>query len=106
MKTKLIRWLIFGVIFSLLPFAFSAFQFFGLPSHPPFQWYLLWPRGELLLVSVGFAADAVGEALAIPDRMEGRKTILIGLCTVVSVCGVFGYGQMQSTTAAYNPILI
>jgi hypothetical protein len=106
MRRKLLQWLLFGVAFAVLPFIFTAIQFFGLPNRPPFAWYVLWPKGELFLVSVGFAADAAGEALSIKDRFPHIKLVLVGLCFFVVSVAAFGYSQLQSPAYSYPPIFI
>lgn len=106
MKRKLLQWLVFGVAFAILPFLFTAIQFFGLPSRPHFAWFVLWPKGELFLVSVGFAADAAGEALSIKDRFPHLKLVLIGLCVFVVSVAAFGYSQLQSPAYLYSPMFI
>ncbi|HEY2588108.1 MAG TPA: hypothetical protein VGI81_20360 [Tepidisphaeraceae bacterium] len=106
MRKKLLQWLFFGVIFSLLPFVFTAVQFYGTPKHPQFAWWVLWPRGELFLVSVGFAADGAGEALSIEGRFQHLKIVLVGLCFLVVALSAFGYAQLQSSAYSYPPIFV
>src|ERR1700677_1427829 len=69
MGRRLLRWVLFTVIISLLPFIFTGVDLwtdgkldgiFDLYKHGS----LLWPHGELLLVSIAILADAAGGLIA------------------------------------------
>ena len=103
---KLITWLLFGVLFTALPFAFKWFEFLGTPSRPAFHWYYLWQHGELLLVSSGFAADAAGEAFSIKDSLSGVRHILGGLCVILVALSAACFAMLQSSSLTYTPLEI
>ena len=102
----LISWLLFGVAFSALPFAFPAINFVGVPGRPPFHRYYLWQHGELLLVATAFAADATGNAFSLADRMATRRTVLGGCCTLLVAGSAYCYALFQVADRRYSPLAI
>lgn len=76
-KHKLIHWAIFVVFVSLFPFGLIALSLW---CGSAFDIKLLWPKGELLLVSTAIAADAMGELIGAGKEARGFKMGAGGLC--------------------------
>lgn len=83
---RIIKWLLFGVLCSLLPIGFVALDFFT--DGTGFNMANLIGKGELLLVSSGIAAAGLGELLTeSPKKSVGvmftgaSSIILIGVCS-------------------------
>lgn len=107
MRAKMIRWACFAAIFSILPFVGSLLVWKG--THPPgapFYWYYLWERGELLVVSVGFAADAVGECITTKPQFITLRLIVAAVCIFALFLEAIWFALLQSSLATYPPIWI
>jgi hypothetical protein len=77
---KSCRWLLFTVIFALIPLAgvFLHPLFLGKPA-------ALQPvvaHGELLIISVALAADALGDLIASSKAWEVPKLVAGGVCAI------------------------
>jgi hypothetical protein len=107
-KTKLTRWLIFGGIFSTLPFIGSGILW-AAKYHKttiPFYFYYLWERGELLVVSAAFAADAVGECISFRKEFLKVRIWSAGICVGMLFIEAIWFAALQSFDEAYDPITI
>lgn len=106
MKKKIAQWLLFGVWFSALPFIGSGILWGGHNPKQHFFFVYLWNHGELLLVSAGFAADAVGEAISIGDIFPIAKQWAVIICiSLIFLEGVW-FAALQSSDMIYPPIWI
>ncbi len=68
MLAKLLKWAIFTVVISLVPFGVLALNV--LIEGNDIQVAALWPHGELMLVATALAADALGDLIA-SNRLGG-----------------------------------
>ncbi len=90
MHEKLARWFLFGVLFTLLPFALSYLNLRARPkSGNSIKFVSLFARGELLLVSTAIGAAAVGELLGVRNANAlgqiisgGVSLLLVGIQTL------------------------
>ena len=98
--TKLVRWTIFGVVFALLPFALNWWHMWTASGSNPWYVYQLWPRGELLLVSVAIAADAIGDLVGSGGSLLIFKLIACGGCVLALFIAAAWFSQSQF---ALNP---
>jgi hypothetical protein len=81
---KVIRWLIFGVIISLAPFAAVVLDYLdqGIKLTLP----ALFGRGELLIVSVVIAAGGIGETSgSASDARRVPRLIVMGCCVIILI---------------------
>ena len=83
---RILKWLLFGVLCSLLPIGFVAIDFFA--NGKDFALANLIGNGELLLVTSGIAAAGLGELISeSPKKSIGvmltgaSSLILIGVCS-------------------------
>jgi len=99
---KIQRWLLFGALFSVLPFVASWVLWKGQHSGKPFHLYFLWERGELLIASAGFAADAVGECISTDRRYLAARLWAGGICIVLLFIEAVWFAALQATPGAYD----
>src|SRR5579863_1592711 len=101
MLAKLLKWLIFTVVVALVPFGIVALDLWDKGDNL-FAWSVLWPHGELMLVSTALAADALGDLIA-SDRPSGSLKIAAGGgCLVVLIITIAGY-VLSQTHPDYKP---
>jgi hypothetical protein len=76
---RMLTWLIFGVLFGLLPIIALTIKGALSPQGPSFDEIL--GRGDLFVISAAIAAGAIGEVLASPARMvAGSRLARAGSC--------------------------
>ena len=73
MTDKLVRWFIFGVIASLLPFALTCLNLWT--SKKSVKIENLFSRGELLLVSTAIGTAAIGELIGTDNKNALLKIV-------------------------------
>jgi hypothetical protein len=93
------------VIFALIPFAINGYHLYTHAAGRSIFWYELWPRGELLLVSVAVGSDAVGELFGSGTRWAILKAAGGGICIVLAVCAA-GFFSDSQFSAAPDPARI
>jgi hypothetical protein len=87
------RWAVFTVLFSLLPF---AIVWLGVWSDArPFDVMTLWPHGELLLVATAISADAVGDLVGSSPRAAKSKVVCAGACVILLFIAAVWYAMIQ-----------
>ena len=93
MGVKLIRWAIFSVLISLSPFGIAALNLWS--GEKLVHLSMLWPHGELLLISTALASDAVGNL--VPGRESARKArvAVVGSCVLILISTALWYGLIQ-----------
>jgi hypothetical protein len=97
MSEKLLRWFIFSVVISLLPLAFYYVR--AMTDGKAVSLPELLARGELLLIAVALAADAIGDLLA--SKSAGMlKTIAGGGCVITVGFSSFYFADVSTKTAA------
>jgi hypothetical protein len=100
---KLVQWLVYGVIVSLVPFLFGFFQ--AADRNERFTFSLILGAGQLLLVCVAIAAPALGELVPVEVLPERRimKTFAIGSCTLVVIVASLWFGDISATIQGKSP---
>lgn len=94
MVEKLVRWALFGVVIALLPIAFSGFKI--LHRGEAFDHSLLLSDGELLLVSAGIAAAAIGEIVASGANAKILKVVCGAGATALLMISSFSFADIAS----------
>ena len=82
MTDKLVRWLIFGVIASLLPFVLICLNLWT--SKKSVKIENLFSRGELLLVSTAIGTAAIGELIG-TDNKNALLKIVVGGTSIIAI---------------------
>ena len=94
----LVHWLLFSVLFALLPIAFALIRM--LCTGDTIGLVPLFARGDLLLISVGLASNAVGESLAGPTLGRRPRSFALGSCVLLVAVASFWYSEAQQAQAA------
>lgn len=94
MAQRLTRWLIFGVILSILPLIINVLLAATRDSVTP-ALQIICSRGELLLVCAGIAGAGIGEVVARGTNVqEILKIIAVGGCVIVLFVGLIWYASI------------
>jgi hypothetical protein len=93
MGEKLLRWAIFTVVISLVPFGLTAFNLYN--SDKLFGLSSLWPHGELLLIATALAADAIGDLVPGNTNFTKSRIATVGLCVVVLLLTALWFASIQ-----------
>src|SRR3954468_5447431 len=99
MWQRLSAWLVFGVIVSLLPL---GFDFLGhVDGDGGNSWTVLAGRGQLLLISVVIAGNALGEVLTaeVPARIRTARIWTAGSLTIGLALQAGWYADIASRLA-------
>jgi hypothetical protein len=104
MWRRLVKWLLFTVIISLLPFIFTGVDLWtdGKLDHLLLMYRhgeLLWPHGELLLVSIAIVADAAGGLIASGTTDRVDKLLLAGGAVILAIGAAAWYEKIQQPGA-------
>jgi hypothetical protein len=104
MAVKLLKWGLFTVIVSLLPFFLTGVDLWtdGKIDKLFSMWRrgdLLWPHGELLLVSIAIAADAAGGLIASGPRLGFIKIAAAGGAFILAIGAAGWYEKIQEHSA-------
>jgi hypothetical protein len=83
MASKLLRWLVFGVIISLLPIAVSFLEFVAKDKTPTMRQVM--GDGGLLLIISAVCAGSLGEIIGSGQRALAAKIISAGGAVVVLI---------------------
>jgi hypothetical protein len=93
---KLARWVIFGILAALIPFAFTWWHLWSRPSGKPVTVGELWSRGELLLVATVIGMEAVGELFGSGPEWLSLKLIGGGACFILAILSAGFFGDVQA----------
>lgn len=96
MKVKLARWVIFSVMIALLPLLFTYIYFLTINKLITLE--ALLARGELLLISVALAADAMGGLIASGKERPILKIMSGGGCLVSAFFASLYFAAVSSNT--------
>ena len=83
---KLGRWLLFGLLFAVVPFLAA---YWNLSRHfHQFVWpYRVWPHGELAVICIGIAAEAISalwyDRWTVQDPRNDLGTFLLVGCVII-----------------------
>jgi len=97
MTEKLIRWFLFGVVIALLPIIFNSLRLFTHGGSLTFG--QLVGRGELLLVTAGISAKAIGELIGSSTSMKIPKIIAGGVSLVILALASLYFADVAATYA-------
>lgn len=100
MPNTLIRWAIFSVIISLLPFGLSALVSFT--NGTPVDWGSFLGRGELLLVAAALCAAAVGELLGTSPQFGAAKILGGGAAIIMLMIASYYFAHVSSLYATFE----
>ncbi|OCC02398.1 hypothetical protein BA190_24040 [Labrys sp. WJW] len=102
---KVLRWLIFSIIFSLLPLGLDYLMALSRSKSPSGSiWADVIGRGELCLIAVTLSAVGAGEMYGTQLKGERLSVILGGASLINTMLGVALYVMMKSaadTPSAY-----
>jgi hypothetical protein len=88
-RLRLMRWFLFTTCASIVPFVFLAFGY-RLAKHPEHIW-LLFRKGELLLVSFGLAAASIADAALFRSKYRTAQLWCLVFCLFVAGAAAVGY---------------
>ncbi len=103
MYEKLARWLLFGVLFTLLPFALSYLNLRARSkSANPVKIVNLFARGELLLVSTAIGIAAVGELFGVKNANALGQIISGGVSLLLVVIQALWYASVSEPKSDFD----
>jgi hypothetical protein len=88
-RLRLTRWFLFAIIVSIVPLVFLALGY-RLAKHPEHIW-LLFRKGELLLVSFGLAAGSIADAALFRGKYRRPQLWCLVFCLFVAGVVAVGY---------------
>jgi hypothetical protein len=94
MRKEIKIWLIYTVIFALLPFIFEAILMI-LDASQDFTISNLFDGGELLIVAVAIGGDAIGRA---ESSKKDDYSLLSGACLISVIISAFLFGIYSNDT--------
>lgn len=93
-RKKLIIWTTFNVIVSSLPVVLNIMILFS--NNKPIALFDLFSHGELLLISVAIAADAVGGMIYDKKFERARDIAYVSGCFLIIVFAVSWFGSLST----------
>lgn len=102
--TKLVHWLVFSVIISLLPLIFNLITMIIYAWGPGPSLLSISSRGELMLVSAGIAAKGIGELFASGRKKLIAKYVAGGGCVVVLVLSSMSFVYISTASGSGVPL--
>ncbi|HEU0275790.1 MAG TPA: hypothetical protein VFQ83_14810 [Candidatus Udaeobacter sp.] len=106
-RLRLTRWFLFAIIASLVPFVFLCLGY-RLAKHPESIW-LLFRKGELLLVSFGLAGGSIADAALFRSKYRAAQLWCLVFCLFVAGVAAVGYtlvAVFEPIRFEYNPALV
>jgi hypothetical protein len=91
-RKKLIIWTTFSVIIGSLPIMLNMMILFS--NNKPIAFFDLFAHGELLLISVAIAADAVGDMIYGKKFERVRDVTCICVCFLIIIFAVSWFGSL------------
>jgi len=101
---KLLKWIMFEVIFALMPLAFNWAS--AELKHKNAGWEEILGRGELLLVAVAIVAAGLGDLSnrGMNNRLRGTKQTLIGVGCILICASTWLYSQVAVLPGEANSV--
>src|SRR5437899_9488588 len=98
MGARLLKWAFFTVLVSLAPLILTGLILW---ADDKMILSLVWPHGELLLISTAIGADAIGEMIPTGPTARNAKIVSAGSCIVLLIVSALWYAvvQVQSYSA-------
>ena len=100
MGARLVKWLLFTVLFALVPFGLTALILWNRGKDPSFS--ILWSDGELSLVSSAIAADALADVIGAGKTLRTIKLSLGGICLLLLFMSAAWYATVR-TFPGFDP---
>jgi len=88
-RLRLTRWFFFTILASIVPFVFLGFGY-RLARHPEYIW-LVFRKGELLLISLGLAAGSIADAASFRSKYRTAQLWCLVFCLFVFGVTAVGY---------------
>jgi hypothetical protein len=104
---RLTLWFLFTIGASIVPFVFIAVGY-GFAGHWEKIW-LLFRKGELLLVSSGLAAGSIADAISFPSKHRIAQLLCLAFCGFVFVLAALGYtliAVFDTILYKYDPLFV
>lgn len=107
MRSKVIRFVIYGVVVALLPIAIKCIhivmygEVLTLPA--------ILSNGELLLVTVALTAGGIGEVVSSGESLGATKLLAAGGCVIILVLSAAWFGQISASltnSVAYDRSIV
>jgi hypothetical protein len=95
---KILRWLFFGVVVSLLPLGFAYFDL--VMKDKPATWVAVLGNGELLVIIWALAAGAIGELFGSKDGQNALKIVSGGLTLIVLISAAHFFATITEARAS------
>ncbi|MCX8042812.1 MAG: hypothetical protein N3B18_01645 [Desulfobacterota bacterium] len=97
---RLIRWLIFSLSISILPFGLRVILCLYFQGYKQMNFYDYFKDGELLLVTCALAAETIGELVGVykQKHIEIQWILACGMCLLCAIISSFGYGLASIKT--------
>jgi hypothetical protein len=90
MRARLTKWLLFGVLFALVPIGVR--WLFARTSGHVLSLAELTDQGELCLIAIGITSSALGDAALFERRYRLTRVFALALCAVNLVASASYYG--------------
>ena len=102
---KLLKWVLFVAVFSVVPFVASWLSWVATHHtvNRHFFFYFLWERGELAVLSTGFAADGLSECLVRSGEKFRVRLVSAIICTLAMVAGIVWFAFLQWMPTSFEP---
>ena len=94
MSEKIIRWMIFSVLFALLPICFHMLKIVSFGSELSIE--SVFGSGELLLIGAAISAAAVGELVVGNAYRRKAKLTVSGACIFLLALNSLWYADVSS----------
>ena len=101
MLHKIIRWVLFSVIFSLAPLL-ASWLWAAANSKTFVSPMTVVSQGDLYLLASGFGAVGIGELIGINQKWISAKLVIGGFSALNIVLSVFLYAALRNSTPDTN----
>jgi len=96
---KLLRWLLFGVVVGLLPFAYPAIK--SVVVGPSLTAVRLFGRGDLFLITATLVAASFGDLIANGKEQAVSKIWVGFLCLIIFMVCIVWFGVVANAIDAH-----
>lgn len=100
MKKKIIAWVTFSIMISIFPLLLNIAYAFG--NNKPIVFLELFAHGELLLISVGISADAIGDLISSGNIKSVTSIIVLCCCILILLFSASWFASLGIGGSAAN----